>query len=309
MEDYQRRVIEEAYELDRKIAKLDVFKRSDTFKALPADQAGLLEAQQRYMQQYSRVLWKRIQLWDLPPGEVVDTALNSQIAAPVAAQPAVTDEMVSRFLGWRLPDDFAPDGGVTFTRPLHPNNYPTGTNLFTATQAQKMLEHVIGATVASAEPSRNEPVANKDRETLMLAIVKTGQELGIIRDDLEAAGVTECLHILECVGKPAANTQPEKAGVSKAARDVLTERRRQVESLGYDYLHDDDHDKGELACAAAAYATSALMTVQGRRPRGPVCWPWGDASFKPGTARDDCVRAAALLLAEIERLDRAEAKS
>jgi hypothetical protein len=48
--------------------------------------------------------------------------------APVAAQPVVTDEMIDRFLSWGLPDDFAPDYGVTFTRLLHPNNHPTGTN-------------------------------------------------------------------------------------------------------------------------------------------------------------------------------------
>ena len=27
----------------------------------------------------------------------------------------VTDAMVNRFLSWKLPDDFAPDGGIVFT--------------------------------------------------------------------------------------------------------------------------------------------------------------------------------------------------
>jgi hypothetical protein len=52
-------------------------------------------------------------------------------------------EMVTRFLGWRLPEDFRPDGGVTFTPINHPACWPVGTNLLTATQAQAMLEHVI----------------------------------------------------------------------------------------------------------------------------------------------------------------------
>ena len=71
----------------------------------------------------------------------------------------MTDEqikaMASRFLSWRLPADFAPDGGVTFQpeynvewnaqhgRPpsLHA---PTGTNLFTASQAEAMIRHMLG---------------------------------------------------------------------------------------------------------------------------------------------------------------------
>lgn len=67
----------------------------------------------------------------------------------------VTDEMVNRFLSWKLPDDFAPDAGITFKRvyneisPFGPSNHePVGTNLFTADQARKMLEHVLGPEAA-----------------------------------------------------------------------------------------------------------------------------------------------------------------
>lgn len=59
----------------------------------------------------------------------------------------VTEEMVSRFLSWRLPNDFAPDAGISFTPSDHPDAlthlWPTGTNLLTADQARTMLEHVI----------------------------------------------------------------------------------------------------------------------------------------------------------------------
>lgn len=60
----------------------------------------------------------------------------------------VTDEMVTRFLGWRLPDDFYPDGGVTFDRtvnggPRPKEWWPVGTNLLTADQAKAMLEYVL----------------------------------------------------------------------------------------------------------------------------------------------------------------------
>jgi hypothetical protein len=68
----------------------------------------------------------------------------------------VTNEMMNRFLGWKLPADFSPDGGITFKRiynetsPFGPRiAEPTGTNLFTADQARAMLEYVIGATPAA----------------------------------------------------------------------------------------------------------------------------------------------------------------
>jgi hypothetical protein len=58
------------------------------------------------------------------------------------------DRMVDRFLCWALPEDFAPDCGISFT-PFHPNGTtrfePVGTNLLTAIQARQMFEHALGA--------------------------------------------------------------------------------------------------------------------------------------------------------------------
>ena len=53
------------------------------------------------------------------------------------------DEMVDNFLSWKLPEDFAPDCGITFTPINHPNMWPVGTNLLTAAQARAMIEHMI----------------------------------------------------------------------------------------------------------------------------------------------------------------------
>jgi hypothetical protein len=55
------------------------------------------------------------------------------------------NEFTQRFLQWKLPEDFNPDGGISFTRNLGNHTYtPVGTNLFTATQARKMIEHILG---------------------------------------------------------------------------------------------------------------------------------------------------------------------
>jgi len=68
-------------------------------------------------------------------------------------------EMVDRFLSWRLPDDFSPDGGISFTHITHPSwthdSWPIGTNLFTAAQAEQMFRHVLAApTLAGKEGAK-----------------------------------------------------------------------------------------------------------------------------------------------------------
>lgn len=60
--------------------------------------------------------------------------------------------MVDRFLGWKLPQDFGPDAGISFTPPPHlPDLYwPTGTNLFHAGQALEMFKHCVELPSAAA---------------------------------------------------------------------------------------------------------------------------------------------------------------
>lgn len=54
-------------------------------------------------------------------------------------------EAVGRFLGWKLPRDFCPDGGVSFkpfgTHDTH--SWPIGTNILTAEQARQMFEYCL----------------------------------------------------------------------------------------------------------------------------------------------------------------------
>lgn len=60
-----------------------------------------------------------------------------------------TEEMISRFLQWRLPDDFRPDGGISFKPSQFP--MPVGTNLLDYGQAKSMLEFVLAATSVESE--------------------------------------------------------------------------------------------------------------------------------------------------------------
>ncbi|MGE8129069.1 hypothetical protein ACQKQD_19010 [Methylobacterium sp. NPDC080182] len=94
--------------------------------------------------------------------------------------------------------------------------------------------------------------------------------------------------------------------LTQAAVDVLAERRRQVEAEGWTHQHDDRHDEGEIARAAAAYAYGAGRNPDDRKNNYcPTFWPWNANWWKPTDRRRDLLKAGALILAEIERLDRA----
>jgi len=103
-------------------------------------------------------------------------------------------------------------------------------------------------------------------------------------------------------------TQP---ATSTAANDVLAERERQKSVEGWTPEHDDTHTRGEMAVAAACYAaprsvmmTGSIKAIKDNAFR--LIWPWSPVWWKPRNTRRNLVRAAALLIAEIERLDRAE---
>lgn len=89
--------------------------------------------------------------------------------------------------------------------------------------------------------------------------------------------------------------------VPQAWLDVLAERRRQVEAEGWTPEHDDLYCAAELPRAAAAYILS------GANDEAPAIWPFLAKWWKPRDARANYMRAGALILAEIERLDRAAA--
>lgn len=89
-------------------------------------------------------------------------------------------------------------------------------------------------------------------------------------------------------------------GGPPAVRDVLAERHRQRTHEGWTEQHDDEHSDGELECAAATYT---LYCVDGGED-GAWPWPWNDETFKPKDHRRNLVRAAALLIAAIEKIDR-----
>jgi hypothetical protein len=98
-------------------------------------------------------------------------------------------------------------------------------------------------------------------------------------------------------------------------QEIAAERRRQVKVKGWTSTHDDEHGDGEMAQAAATYAVLAMTKIM--HEESPVIgrlaaaikwlWPWSPVWLKrDNTARRMLVKAGALIVAEIERIDRAE---
>ncbi|HYC63629.1 MAG TPA: hypothetical protein VEC14_02770, partial [Reyranellaceae bacterium] len=71
------------------------------------------------------------------------------------------------------------------------------------------------------------------------------------------------------------------AATVRVIRDVHDERLRQVNREGWGSRHDDQHDRGELVLAAAAYAAQPKTLYLKHNLDGGFsfvdCWPWAYA--------------------------------
>ncbi|MBA6103454.1 hypothetical protein [Pseudomonas monteilii] len=99
-------------------------------------------------------------------------------------------------------------------------------------------------------------------------------------------------------------------GTRLVALEVLTERIRQIMVEGYTAEQDDQYTTGQLADAASAYAAWAhtwnLPYVECTHT--PALWPWAPETWKSQSQRQMLIKAGALILAELERLDRKQAQ-
>lgn len=98
--------------------------------------------------------------------------------------------------------------------------------------------------------------------------------------------------------------------------EIGSERQRQISVEGWTPEHDDRHDCDELSKAAACYCIDNTHVSRGWDDPGidaggASCriklWPWDREFWKPKHKRRNLIKAAALIVAEIERIDRASA--
>ena len=95
--------------------------------------------------------------------------------------------------------------------------------------------------------------------------------------------------------------------------DEVAAGRRLHDAKGWTTAHDDGHVGGEMAGAAACYILSGLRVGRAdlnMRLRDVVqdLWPWKPRRWTLAQRRSDLVKAAALIVAEIERMDRQRAE-
>lgn len=91
--------------------------------------------------------------------------------------------------------------------------------------------------------------------------------------------------------------------LSNAVQSVIAERQRHQSAEGWTPEHDDQYSKSQLLWASSCYVLNAIHPFN----RIPFGWPWTPEWWKPTNPRRDLVKAGALILAEIERIDRQEA--
>jgi hypothetical protein len=100
--------------------------------------------------------------------------------------------------------------------------------------------------------------------------------------------------------------------MKSGAERIAAERKRQIEKEGWTSGHDDKHKGGQLAFAAAAYATPTIagQYTNDNRLSLFLKTTWSLKWWKP--TPDDRIRelekAGALIATEIDRLQRLEAK-
>jgi len=96
--------------------------------------------------------------------------------------------------------------------------------------------------------------------------------------------------------------------------EILLERQRQIHEEKYPFEHDDAHNRGEIAFAAIGHTlASRASDYPDGKSREAYFWNINNMHMpsgwtcKPKTdPRRHLIIAAALLVAEIERLDRAQ---
>jgi hypothetical protein len=95
---------------------------------------------------------------------------------------------------------------------------------------------------------------------------------------------------------------------------IKRERARQMSEEGWTPKHDDTHKRGEMAFAGAAYARlSGQIAIHGANKEAlsaePLAWPWAEKWWKPSEDQvRNLVKAGALIAAEIDRLQRKQAR-
>ncbi len=121
---------------------------------------------------------------------------------------------------------------------------------------------------------------------------------------MERGGFSDALNEIKTPATDAFLAEVRAQGVkslSNAVQSVIAERQRHQSAEGWTPEHDDQYSKSQLLWASSCYVLNAIHPFN----RIPFDWPWTPEWWKPTNPRRDLVKAGALILAELERIDRA----
>lgn len=171
---------------------------------------------------------------------------------------------------------------------------------------------LIRAALAAAPQAPAAPSIAVVTDEQIDAILDSPGGLGMVIADKRERMRMFARRVLDLAAPAAPAVDAPAKVLSQAARDVLAERRRQVEVEGWTPEHDDEHSNGAMSIAAACYALAGLPGGRPYEFHSDRLWMytgWGSSWFKRGDRRRNLVKAAALNIAELERLDRLAAKA
>lgn len=208
--------------------------------------------------------------------------------------------------GWKsvqvVPDEMTADGIID----MHECGYVEGWNACRAAmlnQAQpapvvrdEMLLQSLETRIRSLEIGERKGALSTQQETSLKAYRLAVQCLrsSATSDENATDNTAQQFEAL-------ATIQPQQSKLSHAMTDVIAERQRQVNVEGWQPGHDDQYVRNDLVKAAVSYCMASFgnhsMLIN-------KLWPWNKEWWKPSTPRRNLVKAGALILAEIERLDR-----
>jgi hypothetical protein len=128
------------------------------------------------------------------------------------------DTMVNRFLGWSLPKDFSPDCGISFDGRKDDEwnknkSWPTGTNLFAATQAKAMFEYCLASPASAPEAAPEQQLANDWEEDFK-------HENGQYEGRCSNCGCRFIGHKRRCVCKACYDRAAPTAGAATTSEDA-----------------------------------------------------------------------------------------
>lgn len=146
------------------------------------------------------------------------------------------------------------------------------------------------------------------------AILLTGEGVELVDKAESAAPVAADESAAQSPSARAADPAPNSAAsqaeaspilvvdsLSTAFMDVLAERRRQQGEKGYSAESDDALTDYQLPRAAACYVLASAGVA---RHKSTLYWPFAGQMKPSDSRRRNLVKAGALILAELERLDR-----